>query len=165
MPADTPSNPPPSAPALKTRSPTELRAELERMVLRELLGPAGGGHEEIDEKISVHERYLVGALAPRRQHVDDATMDRLEVEEAESLEEGGGAEPSAPEPGSLFPSSFGLSFAIDAEASGFHVTASWGRYERADKLDPDGNARKVWRRMPVDGYGLGEGPPAVYTSV
>ena len=47
-------------------SPTQLRAMLEEMVLGDLLGPAGGPDEELTER-NVHDRYLVGVLAPRRQ--------------------------------------------------------------------------------------------------
>lgn len=35
------------------------------MVLRGLLGPAGGSEEELDVE-RVHERYLVGLLAPNQ---------------------------------------------------------------------------------------------------
>ena len=52
-------------PVLRAPSPTEIRAELEHAVVRDLLGPAGGSEEEVDET-SVRERYLVGMLAPRR---------------------------------------------------------------------------------------------------
>jgi hypothetical protein len=42
-----------------------LRAELEAMVLGDLLGPAGGPDEELTER-TVRDRYLVGVLAPSR---------------------------------------------------------------------------------------------------
>src|SRR5947209_16991085 len=45
-------------------SPISLRGELERMVVADLLGPAGGEAEELDER-NVRDRYLVGVLAPR----------------------------------------------------------------------------------------------------
>ena len=45
-------------------SDTQLRAKLEEMVLHDLLGPASGPEEEIAER-NVHDRYLVGILAPR----------------------------------------------------------------------------------------------------
>src|SRR5579875_3758911 len=44
--------------------PADLRAEFETMVLRDLLGPAGGETEEIEER-HVTERYLVGLVAPK----------------------------------------------------------------------------------------------------
>ena len=45
-------------------TPMELRAKLEDMVVKDLLGPAGGEHEELIER-TVRGRYLVGVLAPR----------------------------------------------------------------------------------------------------
>src|SRR5919198_816223 len=42
-----------------------LRDELEAMFLKELLGPAGGPDEEIEESPST--RYFVGVLAPRKR--------------------------------------------------------------------------------------------------
>src|SRR5271154_3861020 len=47
-------------------SPMQLRATLEEMVIADLLGPAAGPDEEIDER-NVRDRYLVGVLAPRPQ--------------------------------------------------------------------------------------------------
>ena len=46
-------------------SQTQLRAELEQMVIGDLLGPSGGESEELTER-SVRDRYLVGVLAPSR---------------------------------------------------------------------------------------------------
>ena len=43
-------------------TPNQLRAELEAMVLGDLLGPAGGESEELIER-NVRDRYLVGVLA------------------------------------------------------------------------------------------------------
>ncbi len=52
-----------------TQSPAvlqhEIRAELEAMVLGDLLGPASGEGEELTER-TVRDRYLVGVLAPSR---------------------------------------------------------------------------------------------------
>ena len=42
-------------------SPSAIRDELERLVLLDLLGPAGGPEEEVEDS-SVRDRYLVGAL-------------------------------------------------------------------------------------------------------
>src|SRR3954454_15380064 len=46
-------------------SDMQLRSRLFGMVVNDLLGPAGGPEEEITER-NVHDRYLVGVLAPRR---------------------------------------------------------------------------------------------------
>lgn len=48
---------------LKTPSQYQIRQELEEAILADLLGPAGGEYEEIDEA-RVSDRYLVGLLAP-----------------------------------------------------------------------------------------------------
>lgn len=52
--------------ALTIPSAIELRAELEKMVRRDLLGPAGGPEEELAET-NVRGRYILGLLAPRGQ--------------------------------------------------------------------------------------------------
>lgn len=62
----------------KTPSPMQLRAELEEMVRRDLLGPAGGPHEELDER-NVRGRYIVGLLAPRGQSILPDEQDDLAV--------------------------------------------------------------------------------------
>lgn len=46
-------------------SPLRLREMLEEMAMKELLGPAGGDGEEVDERI--RDRYLVGILAPPKR--------------------------------------------------------------------------------------------------
>ena len=46
-------------------SPLEMREMLEKMAIKELMGPAGGEEEEVDERI--RDRYLVGILAPRHK--------------------------------------------------------------------------------------------------
>lgn len=43
----------------------QLRAQLEAMVLGDLLGPVGGEGEELTER-TVRDRYLVGVMAPSR---------------------------------------------------------------------------------------------------
>ena len=45
-------------------SPLQLRDQLEAMIRRDLLGPAGGPEEEVDER-AVRGRYSLGLLAPR----------------------------------------------------------------------------------------------------
>lgn len=54
------------APVLAPPPLADLRDELESLVIHDLLGPAGGPDEEVDED-RVRERYLVGMLAPKRQ--------------------------------------------------------------------------------------------------
>jgi hypothetical protein len=58
---------------LLTRSPRELRDELEHMVRLDLIGPAAGAYEELEENPS--ERYLLGLLAPKEHASLDAVPD------------------------------------------------------------------------------------------
>jgi hypothetical protein len=83
-----------AAPVLRVPSPRELRAELEQIVIRDLLGPAGGPTEELDER-SVRDRYLVGMLAPRGQLLRPEQSDELATAGAGTTEVG------QPDPDSL----------------------------------------------------------------
>ena len=74
-------------------SPTKIREELERMVLKDLLGPVGGPEEEIDEP-SVRDRYLVGMLAPKRQELSPEQFDELSQGGSGSVEDGATDEPN-----------------------------------------------------------------------
>src|SRR5436309_15099106 len=104
-------------------SPIKVRDDLEEMVVADLLGPAGGPTEDVDER-TVRDRYLVGILAPRRQRAEPAGGKDAEAEEdefppviADELPEGGAdsledgpTDLSAMLPKDTSPSSFGLSF-------------------------------------------------------
>ena len=46
----------------------QIREKLEKAILDDLLGPAGGDYEEIDE-MRVSDRYLVGLIAPSDRHI------------------------------------------------------------------------------------------------
>ena len=55
-----------SPPALPPITPYAIRDELTAMVVNDLLGPAGGPEEELDQREDrVTSRYLVGMLAPK----------------------------------------------------------------------------------------------------
>jgi hypothetical protein len=128
-------------------TPAEIREELESLIVADLLGPAGGEHETLTaprERVSA--RYLVGMLAPAGTvAVDPARHD------------GGGTEgdDASPDPAdedgqasqsTLFPSSFGLTFAVDPNETAIRVRASWGRYA---KVTPEGGEGRVWQRYPA----------------
>ena len=49
---------------LKTPTALDLRAEYQQLIRNDLLGPAGGPEEEIDEA-SVRGRYILGLIAPK----------------------------------------------------------------------------------------------------
>jgi hypothetical protein len=139
-------------PMLQPPSPTALRAMLEDMVIRDLLGPAGGENEEVDER-RVQERYLIGMLAPQKQFVAAETMDEVAQAGADNPEEGT-TDITPPQTMTLFPSSFGLSFVVDGSAKALRVTARWGRYtwdKSETAKDRKGNPKSVWRREQVEG--------------
>src|SRR6516162_6247491 len=145
----------------------KIRDELEQMVLLDLLGPAGGESEEIDER-TVRDRYLVGVLAPRRQQdlfdrsgpasttpdedeedFPPVIPDELSEGGADSTEDGP-TDLSIPLPKATFPSSFGMSFCVDGEARAIEVTARWGQYLKEVKenvIDQrTGRPKRVWKR-------------------
>lgn len=97
-------------PSLAPPAAARIREELEALVLADLLGPAGGPEEEVDEP-RVSDRYCIGMLAPRRLKVDAGGDDELGAG-TETRGEDGTAEPSTIVSDSLFPSSFGSGFAL-----------------------------------------------------
>jgi hypothetical protein len=144
-----------------TPSQHELRAELETMVLGDLLGPAGGESEELTER-TVRDRYLVGVLAPSRS-ANAAAKPAVDEEEDEEiplipdeLSEGGTdtaddgkTDADTPVTVAHLPSSFGISFSVDSEAKAIKVTATWGQYKREkreDQTDYKGKTLLVWKR-------------------
>lgn len=133
-------------------SPMQIRAELEEMVLNDLLGPAGGPAEEVTEQ-SVRDRYLVGMLAPTRQNLSPEEFDELAEGGVGTVEEGS-AEYTGPTAKTMFPSSFGMTFCIDAEATEFQIIARWGHYARthSETLTTEaGNKKLVWKRSRREG--------------
>ena len=97
-------------------SPMKIREELERMVLKDLLGPVGGPEEEIGEQ-SVRDRYLVGMLAPKQQELSPEEFDELPQGGSGSVEDGT-AESTSPAAKTMFPSSFGMTFCVGLETHG-----------------------------------------------
>ena len=137
---------------LKSTTPYQIREELQTLVLNDLLGPAGGPEEEVNE-LRVSERYLVGMLAPKRQPITADAYEELAIS-GEEANEDGQTDTSAPPAESLLPSSFGLTFAVDGQTKALKITARWGRYSRVDSevlTNPKtGNPQKVWKRTPVE---------------
>ena len=143
----------------------QIRAALETMVLGDLLGPAGGEREEVTER-TVRDRYLVGVLAPSR-HAAAATTPADEEDEGDiplipdELSEGGTDTPEegttdadTPVSQALLPSSFGMTFCVDADVAEIAVAVTWGQYQREvreDRHDYRGNSLKVWQRIPRGG--------------
>ncbi|MBI5527015.1 MAG: helicase [Deltaproteobacteria bacterium] len=159
-------------PVLAPPSAEGIRDELEKLVVNDLLGPAGGPDEEVDER-RVSERYLVGMLAPKNKAFALEEADRLEAERGTSTEDGT-PDVTVPSAISMFPSSLGLSFCVPENTPAVKVTARWGWYRKLptgttvdDKGEPtlpdedEGDGKVVWKRTPVEGskvLALGEGP-------
>lgn len=143
-------------PLLASPGERALRAELQDMVQKDLLGPTAGDCEEIGEEAqNVRDRYILGVLAPRYRVEKDDT----EPTDGELAQGGGGdgddgsPDTGAPQKGTMFPSSLGMTFHVAGEATSFTVTASWGRYERAKSevlTTEKGDPKTVWRRIPVE---------------
>lgn len=128
-----------------------LRNHLQEIVLRDLLGPASGPEEEVEEN-RVTDRYLVGLLSPRHR--------MLEAEESDELAEGGSdsSEEGVPETTALpaatmSPSSIGMTFCVDGDATALTVTSKWGWYERSESeflVNDKGEPKRIWKRSPVE---------------
>ena len=133
-------------------SPAELRDELVRMVMTDLRGPSSPDEQLPGTRTPVSEWYLVGMLAPRNTVVDPNRSDRDDP----LVPDDDGAAPgqdSRPAKAVLFPSSAGMTFAVDLSCSELEVTASWGRYEKIPNPDPaaEENYSRLWQRHPAGG--------------
>ncbi|MCI0580959.1 MAG: DISARM system helicase DrmA [Chloroflexi bacterium] len=133
-------------------TPLQLRARLEEMVRLDLLGPAGGPHEEVEER-NVRGRYIAGLLAPRGQSIIPDLEDDLAAGGVAD-DQDGRADTVAPQTASMLPSSIGLTFTVDGAAGAIQITARWGAYQRtrSETLPPNdkGEPRLVWKRRPVE---------------
>jgi hypothetical protein len=149
-------------------SSMQLRAKLEEMVLHDLLGPAGGPEEEVAER-NVHDRYLVGILAPSVQ--TQATTAPVQPAKSESDEEeeetpaipdelaeagddtadDGKTDQDVPvtQAQTHYPSSIGMTFCVDLSAKAIKVEGKWGQYLRV--LKEEGSKERVWKRKPRGG--------------
>src|SRR5260370_11457621 len=140
---DTPT---PSMPILAIPSPADLREELELMVVRDLLGPAGGPEEELVED-RVRDRYIVGMLAPDKVQTMPEEQDELGVAD-ECIKEDGPVDAGVSKMASLSPCSIGMSFCVDKDATSLLVTARWGHYQREESQvikTTKGAPRRIWR--------------------
>src|SRR5437899_13099528 len=111
------SNPNRVAPSfLPPITPYAVRDELTRMVVNDLLGPAGGPAEELDQREDrVTGRYLVGMLAPKSTPVEAGGQDALGTDEADDPEVGL-SDASTTSTDTFFPNSIGISFLVESDA-------------------------------------------------
>ncbi|MFM9971263.1 MAG: DISARM system helicase DrmA [Burkholderiales bacterium] len=140
--------------AQRTVGPRQLRAELEDLVAKELLGPRAGPDEEVLET-RLQDRYLIGMLAPKNKLIRASEMDTLADDSEGSVEEGA-TDDSALPADTLYPSSIGLTCTIYGEAKQILVTARWGRYTREKSetaTTAQGNPTTVWKRQPMGNVG------------
>ncbi|MDO8970761.1 MAG: hypothetical protein Q7U74_08745 [Saprospiraceae bacterium] len=130
-----------------------MRTQLHQMVVNDLLGPAGGIDEIVDET-SVRSRYIVGMLAPKGQSA-------LPDEQDDLAEQGGHDDPQdgKPEAGAsplpaMLPSSLGFTFTVSGELASIEVTARWGQYQRVRSetlKTAAGEPKPVWQRQQIEG--------------
>ncbi len=142
----------------------DVRAKLEDLLERDLLGPRDGEREELPPGVPPAERYLVGRLVPRTRPSEppaqvmegDTDPDLVDREitgasdvQGDDLETG-----QATRTGTMAASAMGLSFRVPEDVHRVVVTASWGRYASTASevhLTEQGKPRSVWRRTPAGG--------------
>ncbi|MFD9959214.1 DISARM system helicase DrmA [Amycolatopsis sp. NPDC058986] len=135
---------------LKAPEPGEIRDELQRLVVNDLLGPLDGAEEEFTGAENPIDRYPLGRLASRGEVVEPETQDGFSAADAGEAADPD-PEPDAPNVTSLTPSSLGFTAHVDGQESELLVIASWGRYERAKSEREDTVGTVVWRRVPMGG--------------
>lgn len=142
-----------NAPVIPVKTPSDLRDELMDMVIRDLLGPAGGPDEELSQyEDHAYQRYLVGMLAPKASEIPGGELDELATSDGDEGEEGA-SESGVPAGSTYFPSSMGLSFVVDTDTKDIVVDAEWGQYLRiksATQVQKNGNPANVWKRRLVN---------------
>ncbi len=153
-----------STTVLKTASPSQIRDELEQLVLGELLGPAGGPQEELTDR--PRDRYLVGILAPKKQRLtpeQDGSPPLVPDVEDEPTERGVDGRDEGPPDASvaqiqiplLSPSSLGMTCCVSGEATEIVITANWGSYTRTRSETvtsrKTGELVNVWKRQQMGG--------------
>ena len=148
----------PTTPALPPITPHAIRDELTEMVVNDLLGPAGGPDEELDQREDrVTGRYLVGMLAPKSTPVEAEGQDALGTDDQDDPEVGA-TDASTPPTSTFFPNSIGLSFVVESEAKAILIQTDWGRYRRVKSATQiskkTGAEALVWKREPFTGEPL-----------
>ncbi len=128
-------------------SPAAIRAEFERLIVADLLGPAGGPDETIPTQPVPRDRYLVGLLAPKQSYVSPSRFDAATAADPS----GSVSEDHVASPPQLIPSALGLTFAVPAGTTALVVDASWGHYARETVADDADKSIRIWRRSPCGG--------------
>jgi hypothetical protein len=151
----------------------EIRAELEDLLERDLLGPWDGPEEELSPRISPAERYLLGRLVPRLPPPDDSDAGPVDASEMVDAEErdpslvdrevseadhGAGDDEAESEAtvrsGSMAASAVGLAFSVPSDVHAIGVEAAWGRYQQELSQiheTPTGRPGLTWHRVQAGG--------------
>ncbi len=104
--------------------PTKIRSELFEIVLKDLRGTANGEEEIITEQ-TVHDRYVLGLIAPKGHtplppdEDEDLASDGTDGED-------GVSEPVNIQTRTMLPSSMGMTFTVAPDATEIVITAKWG---------------------------------------
>ena len=146
---------PSPTPALPPITPHAIRDELTAMIVHDLLGPAGGAEEELDQREDrVTGRYLVGMLAPKSTPVEAEEQDTLGTDGKDDPEVGA-TDASTPPAATFFPNSIGMSFVVESDAKAILIKTEWGRYRRIKSATQvnkkTGAEANVWKRTPYLG--------------
>ncbi|MGI8677389.1 MAG: DISARM system helicase DrmA [Jatrophihabitans sp.] len=149
-----------------TESPAtsyDVRAELEDLLERDLLGPWDGPTEELPPGVPPAERYLLGRLVPRSRPVrpaaEDDPFDEPELVDREitAASEDPDEDVEAPQvarSGTMAASALGLSFRVPVDVERITLTATWGHYAPTASevhVTEQGKPRTVWKRTPAGG--------------
>ena len=133
-------------------SSRQVRSELERFLVRDLLGPWAGDAEVLPAGTVPSERYILGVLSPKGAVLEPETTDATVSDDGSG--EGTAEVTAAAAAGSMAPASMGLSFSLPLNVPSVTVTASWARYEQGSsdaELTEAGVPRLVWRRVESGG--------------
>ena len=133
-------------------SSRDVRSELERFLVRDLLGPWAGDTEELPAGTIPSERYILGVLSPAREALDAEATDTTASDDGSG--EGAGEVTAAAAAGSMSPASLGLSFSVPLSVSEVAIRASWGRYVQVlsdTQLTETEAPRLVWQRVVAGG--------------
>lgn len=123
-----------------------FRSEMVEDLRRDLLGPAGGDEEVLEE--APLDRYVVGVLWP----LDDALQDEPEPDSAEPDTVDGASDSPVAQSLMRYPSSMGLTFTVDSTlVHEVHFDISAARYEPSEDLvEPDDSSpRRRGRTRPA----------------
>ena len=133
-------------------SSRQVRSELERFLVRDLLGPWAGDTEVLPAGTVPSERYILGVLSPKGEVLEPEAIDATASDDGSG--EGTSEVTAAAAAGSMSPASMGLSFSLPLDVKSVSVNASWARYEQGayeTELTEAGIPRLVWKRVECGG--------------